>query len=212
MTALFERLRPRAYTDVIGQDKAIAVIDRLRAHGLGGRAYWLAGASGTGKTTLARILASELADDLATIELDANSLTTSEIQGIERESQYTALGTKRGRAYIVNEAHGLRSAAVRQLLVTLERVPEHVLWAFTTTTEGELSLFEMDDAHPLLSRCVQLPLSRQGLAQPFAAYLQSVAQREGLDGAPLAKYLRLIQDNHNNLRAALQAVEAGAML
>ena len=54
---LAETYRPKTFADVVAQDK---VIDRIRTvgrHGLGGRAFWIAGQSGTGKTTIARLIA-----------------------------------------------------------------------------------------------------------------------------------------------------------
>ena len=59
---LHEQFRPQSWSDVVGQSKALARIERLRKRGLGGRAYWIAGQSGTGKTTIAKLLAAELAD------------------------------------------------------------------------------------------------------------------------------------------------------
>ena len=77
----------------------------------------------------------------------------------ERSGAKTYLGLamgELGRAYIVNEAHGLRKDVIRQLLVVLERIPPHSLWIFTTTIEGQEAIFEdYDDASPLLSRCLR---------------------------------------------------------
>ena len=211
---LYERFRPRAWGDVVGQDKVVERLKQLGARsGLAGRAYWLAGGSGTGKTTIARLIAAQVAEEMNVEEIDASEATPARLKDIERTSAVFAFGEKPGRAFLLNEAHGLSKSAVRQLLVLLERIPSHVVWAFTTTTEGQENLFEdCIDASPLLSRCIRLDLARRGLAEAFAARAQAIAQRENLDGRPLKDYLRLVQDCHNNFRAVLQEVESGAMM
>ncbi len=210
---LYEKYRPATWADVVGQEKAIKRINTIRKRGLGGRAFWISGASGIGKTTIARLLAADIADPFNVQEVDATDLTASALRTIERDMGFFGMDERNGRAYIVNEAHGLRKDAIRQLLVMLERLPAHVVFVFTTTLDGLDSLFDDNiDAHPLLSRCVRIALTNQGLAQAFARRAREIADIEGLNGKPEAAYLRLVQRCKNNMRAVLQEIESGDML
>lgn len=206
---LYEKHRPRAWSDVVGQSKAVAKIRRLGSDGFGGLAVWLSGKSGTGKTTIARIIAAEIADDWFVEELDASDLTPARLREIEQSSRLYASG-RGGRAYIVNEAHGLRKDTIRQLLVLLERIPGHCCWIFTTTRDGQDSLFDENiDASPLLSRCLAVALTDQGLAQAFAANCRRIATSEGLNGQPIAAYVTLAKKCRNNHRKMLVEVQGG---
>jgi replication-associated recombination protein RarA len=204
---LYEKERPKTWDDVIGHEKQINILRRLAERGLGGRAFWISGASGIGKTTIAHLLAAEIATEFYTFEVDASSLTPARLRELEQEMAY--LG---GRAFIINEAHGLRKDTIRRLLDLLERLPEGVLVVFTTTTEN-MSLFEDGlDSHPLLSRTHEIRLSKQGLAPLFAERAREIAGAEGLDGQPLSRYIGLVNSCKSNFRQVLQEIEKGVML
>lgn len=210
---LAETYRPSAWADVVAQDPAIARIRAVGARGFTGRAFWITGVSGSGKTTIARLLAAEVASPLGILEMDAGELNGARVRDLESSLQVYGMGQKTGRAVIVNESHGLSKDSIRALLVALERIPGHAIWIFTTTADGESALFDDSiDAGPLLSRCILIPLARRDLAQAFAHRAHEIADREGLNGRPESDYLALARKHKNNLRAMLQEVETGGMM
>ena len=75
---------------IVGQDKVIHKIRLLARRGLAGRGYWISGQSGTGKTTLARLIAAGVASEWSTEELDAQALTPARLREIERAMKYRA--------------------------------------------------------------------------------------------------------------------------
>lgn len=218
MQSLFEKYRPGRLADVVGQEKAAAVVHRMiERGGVGGRAFWISGPSGTGKTTIARIMADSFCEPWNVEEADAQDVTIDYVREMTRSIQFRPLGVKPGRAWIVNEAHGLRGAIVSRLLTTLESGPDRKLPAFvaiffTTTKAGEAKFEDLDDCGPFFSRCVKIPMASGALADKFAARAQQIAEAEGLGGAPLSRYVRAAKESRNNFRALLTQIESGGFL
>ncbi len=215
---LYEQFRPQTFDEVSGQDECIRRLRGLESrNSLRGRAFWISGLSGTGKTTIARIVAAHVAgSEFGVEEFDASGFTPAAVLAIERKACSRPLGAS-GWCFVINESHGLRSDTIRQLLVTLERIPAHVTWIFTTTRDGQASLFDDQiDAHPLLSRCVVLALEHRAerLELSFAKRARHVAQVSGIveEGAPLAPFVQLAKLHKCNLRAMLGAVDSGALV
>ena len=207
---LYEKYRPATLDEVVGQPAAVAKLRRFVERGdVAGRAFWLSGRSGSGKTTLARILATTVSDPLFVEELDATDLTLNRLRQITHSHRIRPI-LGGGHAVIVNEAHALKDAT--RLLGVLESIGPHVVWLFTTTFSGQQRFSGMEDSNALMSRCIQIKLAVSGVTEAFALLAQQIAQAEGLDGKPLDSYINRVEQARGNLRAVLQAIEAGEFL
>ena len=216
MTALYERYRPANMEEVVGQPATVRRLLFLRQReGWLGQVFLFAGPSGTGKTTMGRIIAADVADEFSTWEIDAQDLTVEMLREWERGCSFRTLGG-RGYAFIVNEFHNARGPIVSRLQTVLEdrHVQKNSTWVFTTTEIGQRRLFDSKvDAAAMLSRCMCFELAdeAENLVQ-YAKYVQAVARQEELDGKPLEAYITLLDECNLNVRQALQHVASGGMM
>lgn len=170
--ALYRKYRPETFKDVLGQDHIVKVLEgSLKANKLA-HAYIFSGSRGTGKTSIARIIASELDTDPTDIyEIDAASNRGIDDIRELRENVRTLPFNSKYKVYIVDEVHMLTKEAFNALLKTLEEPPAHVIFILATTEIEKVP-------ETILSRCQSFVFKKPSEAV-LKEMLASVAKKEG---------------------------------
>lgn len=139
--ALYRKYRSRSLDEIVGQSHVTEVLRRSLAQGRVAHAYLLTGPKGTGKTSIARILAHEInklpysseETHLDIIEIDAASNNgVDDVRDLRDKVQLAPVSAAK-KIYIIDEVHMLSKAAFNALLKTLEEPPEHIVFILATT-------------------------------------------------------------------------------
>jgi DNA polymerase-3 subunit gamma/tau len=170
--ALYRKYRPKKFPDVIGQDHVVRVLEAEVKSGEISHAYLFAGTRGTGKTSVARIFASEIGTSSNDIyEIDAASNTSVEDIRALNESVFTLPFESKYKVYILDEVHMLSKSASNALLKTLEEPPAHVVFILATTETRKIP-------ETVLSRC-EVYTFKKPSQEVLKKMIISVAKKEG---------------------------------
>ena len=195
MAALYRKYRPLDFDQVVGQEPVVRTLQNAITGGQVRQAYLFAGPRGTGKTSLARILAKALnceqgptatpckvchacATIAAGTSLDVVEMDAASQRGIDdireiRERVVLQPAEGRYKVYILDEAHQLTDAAWNALLKLIEEPPPHLVFVFCTTDLGKV-------LPTVRSRCQTFVFSRPRLPE-LVRVLRWVADGEEID-------------------------------
>lgn len=168
--SLHTKYRPASLDDVVGQDHIKNGLSAVLAEGKQ-RAFLFEGPSGTGKTTLARICASQLGAS-EVIEIDAATNTgVDDMRKVSESARYVSLDGG-GKAFIIDECHRLSKQAWDSLLKDIEEPPAGVTWFFCTTEGNKVPA-------TINTRCAVYSLKEVGY-RPILRLLSRVVEAEGI--------------------------------
>jgi DNA polymerase III subunit gamma/tau len=224
VTALYRKYRPQSFDEVVGQEAVVRTLRNAIETEQIRQAYLFAGPRGTGKTSLARILAKALncaqgptttpdgtchscvaianGTSLDVIEMDAASQRG--IDDIREIRERVVLQPVEGRykVYILDEAHQLTDAAFNALLKLIEEPPPHLVFVFCTTDVSKM-------LPTVRSRCQTFVFSRPRLPE-LIRKLRRIADAEGIEApdAALALVARGARGAYRDAESTLDQLAA----
>ena len=191
--SFYRKYRPQTFEDVVGQEHIVRTIRNAIELDRVSHAYLFCGPRGTGKTTMAKLLAKGLncaegptqhpcgvcsscqgitaGTSVDVIEIDAASNRgINEIRDLREKIRY-APSASRFKVYIVDEVHMLTAEAFNALLKTLEEPPHHAVFILATTEPHKIP-------ETIHSRCQRFDFHKLSPAE-VAGHLRSILEREG---------------------------------
>ena len=193
-TALYRKFRPASFSEVKGQDHIVRTLKNQVASGRAGHAYLFCGTRGTGKTSVAKVLAKavncespvdgnpcntcamcrEIAAGASMNVIEIDAASNNGVDNIRQVIEEVAYPPAKGRykVYIIDEVHMLSTGAFNALLKTLEEPPSYVIFILATTEAHKVPI-------TIMSRCQRYDFRRIS-SKEIAAHLKELAGYEKL--------------------------------
>ncbi|MCG6910969.1 MAG: DNA polymerase III subunit gamma/tau [Deltaproteobacteria bacterium] len=217
---LARKYRPQTFDDVVQQDHVTRTIANAIASERVAHAILFTGPRGTGKTTIARILAKAMNCEKGPTQTPCNACRSCrEITGGSGADVYEIDGASnngvdqirelrgnikympahsRFKIYIIDEVHMLSTPAFNALLKTLEEPPPHIMFLMATTEPQKIPV-------TILSRCQRHDLKRMD-GDAIAGHMAAICRSEGIDTAPKALD-RIAEQAGGSMRDALSLLD-----
>ncbi len=198
---LYRTYRPADFTQVRGQEHIVGTLEKAIKNNKIAHAYLFSGGRGTGKTSVARILAASLGvSDKDLYEIDAASNRGIDDIRELREGVYAMPFSSPYKFYIIDEAHMLTKEAWNALLKTLEEPPSHCVFVLATTERDKVP-------ETIQSRC-EVYIFKQPTREILSGIVGDVAKSEGyaLEAAGAELIALLAEGSFRDALSILQKV------